>query len=107
MKIIFKPKTQSDFKPYNNILGNELFKKSNNGMNLDYGNDKHVKQKLLDRMNKATNNWNYIFKANKNKKVLDDGISNIKSQNKEYNNYFYKNENIISDGSEKEDEDNL
>ena len=107
MKCIFKPKTQSDFKPYNNILGNELFKKSGNNGNGEYGNDRHVKQKLLDRMNKATNNWNYIFKANKNKKVLDDGISNIKSQNKEYNNYFYKNENIISDGSEKEDEDNL
>ena len=107
MKCIFKPKTQSDFKPYNNILGNEFFKKSGNNGNGEYGNDKHVKQKLLDRMNKATNNWNYIFKANKNKKVLDDGISNIKSQNKEYNNYFYKNENIISDGSEKEDEDNL
>ena len=108
MKIIFKPKTQSDFKPYNNLLGNELFKKSNNnGMNLDYGNDKHVKQKLLDRMNKATNNWNYIFKSNKNKKMLDDGISNLKSQNKEHCNYFYKNDGIISDGSEKEDEDNL
>ena len=105
MKIIFKPKTQSDFKPYNNILGNELFKKSNNGMNLDYGNDKHVKQKLLDRMNKATNNWNYIFKGNKNKKVLEDGISNLKSQNKEHYNYFYKNEGIISDGSEREDEE--
>ena len=89
IKIIFKPKTQSDFKPYNNILENELFKKSNNGMNLDYGNDKHVKQKLLDRMNKATNNWNYIFKANKNKKNLDDGLSSLKSQNKEQHyNYF-------------------
>ena len=109
MKCIFKPKTQSDFKPYNNIVGNEFFKKSgiNGNGNGEYGNDRHVKQKLLDRMNKATNNWNYIFKANKNKKVLDDGISNLKSQNKEYNNYFYKNENIISDGSEKEDEGNL
>ena len=107
MKMIFKPKTQSDFKPYNNIVGSEFFKKSgNNGLNCEYGNDKHVKQKLLDRMNKATNNWNYIFKNNKNKKVLDDGISNLKSQNKEYYNNFYKNENIISDGSEKEDEDN-
>ena len=103
MKIIFKPKTQSDFKPYN-----DFFKRStNSGMNNDYGNDKHVKQKLLDRMNKATNNWQYIFKGSKNKKVLDDGLSNIKSQNKEHCNYFCKNENIISDGSEKEDEDNI
>ena len=108
MKCIFKPKTQIDFKPYNNILGNEFFKKSgNNGINCDYGNDKHVKQKLLDRMNKATNNWHYIFKGKKNKKVMDDGLSNLKSQNKEHYNYFYKNENIISDGSEKEDEDNV
>ena len=76
-------------------------------MNNEYGNDKHVKQKLLDRMNKATNNWQYIFKGSKNKKVLDDGLSNIKSQNKEHFNYFCKNENIISDGSEKEDEDNI
>ena len=106
MKSIFKPKTQSDFKAYNNIIGNEFFKKSgNNGLNFEYGNDKHVKQKLLDRMNKATNNWHYIFKVNKNKKNLDEGISNLKSQNKEHYNYFYKNENIISDGSEKEDDD--
>ena len=108
MKIIFKPKTQSDFKPYKNIVGNEFFKKTgNNGLNYEYGNDKHVKQKLLDRMNKATNNWNYIFKGNKNKKIMDDGISNLKSQNKDIYNNFYKNDNIISDGSEKEDEDNI
>ena len=103
MKCIFKPKTQSDFKPYNDI-----FKKGgNNGMNNEYGNDKHVKQKLLDRMNKATNNWHYIFKGNKNKKISNDGLSNLKSQNKDNCNYFYKNENIISDGSEKEDDDKL
>ena len=108
MKIIFKPKTQSDFKPYKNIVGNEFFKKTgNNGLNYEYGNDKHVKQKLLDRMNKATSNWNYIFKGNKNKKIMEDGISNLKSQNKDIYNNFYKNENIISDGSEKEDEDNI
>ena len=102
MKCIFKPKTQSDFKPYNDI-----FKKggNNNGINNEYGNDKHVKQKLLDRMNKATNNWHYIFKGNKNRKISNDGLSNLKSQNKDNFNYFYKNENIISDGSEKEDEE--
>ena len=108
MKCIFKPKTQSDFKPYNNMFGNDYFKKGgNNALNGEYGNDKHVKQKLLDRMNKATNNWQYIFKGNKNIKIHDEGLSNLKSQNKdkkEYYNYFYKNENIISDGSEKEDD---
>ena len=97
MKCIFKPKTQSDLKDYDKIFG------LSGG---DYGNDKHVKQKLLDRMNKATNNWHYIFMGNKNKKILDDGISNIKKydRDKEHIDYFNQNENIISDGSEKEDE---
>ena len=54
---------------------------------------------------KATNNWHYIFKGNKNRKISNDGLSNLKSQNKDNFNYFYKNENIISDGSEKEDEE--
>ena len=97
IKCIFKPKTQSDLKNYDKIFG------IGGG---DYGNDKHVKQKLLDRMNKATNNWHYIFMGNKNKKILDDGISNIKKydRDKEHIDYFNQNENIISDGSEKEDE---
>ena len=108
MKCIFKPKTQSDFKPYNNMIGNDFSKKNGNPVNGEYGNDKHVKQKLLDRMNKATNNWQYIFKGKKSKKVQDEGTSGLKSQNKdnkEFYNYFYKNENIISDGSEKEEDD--
>ena len=97
MKCIFKPKTQSDLKNYDKMFG----------LGGDYGNDKHVKQKLLDRMNKATNNWQYFFANNKNKKILDDGISNLKNNHidKEYIDYFNKNENIISDGSEKEDGD--
>ena len=53
-------------------------------------------------MNKATNNWQYIFMGNKNKKIKEE-----KNLNKEkgYIDYFNNNENIISDGSEKEDED--
>jgi hypothetical protein len=98
MKCIFKPKTQSDLKNYEQIFG----------LGGDYGNDKHVKQKLLDRMNKATNNWQYFFIGNKNKKVIDEGISNLKNNHKEkdknYFDYFNKDESIISDGSEKEDE---
>ena len=98
MKCIFKPKTQSDLKNYDKMFG----------LGGDYGNDKHVKQKLLDRMNKATNNWQYIFSGNKNKKIMDDGISNLKNNFKDkdrnYLDYFNKEENIISDGSEKEDE---
>jgi hypothetical protein len=46
-------------------------------------------------MNKATNNWQYLFMGNKNKKIIDEGISNLK---------FNKNENIISDGSEKDED---
>ena len=93
IKCIFKPKTQTDLKNYEQIFG------LGGG---DYGNDKHVKQKLLDRMNKATNNWQYIFMGNKNKKIKEE-----KNLNKEkgYIDYFNNNENIISDGSEKEDED--
>ena len=98
MKCIFKPKTQSDLKNYDKMFG----------LGGDYGNDKHVKQKLLDRMNKATNNWQYFFSGNKNKKIVDDGISNLKNNFKDkdrnYLDYFNKEENIISDGSEKEDE---
>ena len=93
MKCIFKPKTQSDLKNNDKIFG-------------DYGNDKHVKQKLLDRMNKATNNWQYIFIGNKNKKLLNEGVSNMKNKNndKEHIDYLSQNDDIISDGSEKEDE---
>ena len=98
MKCIFKPKTQSDLKNYDKMFG----------LGGDYGNDTHVKQKLLDRMNKATNNWQYIFGGNKNKKIVDEGISNLKNNFKDkdrnYLDYFNKDESIISDGSEKEDE---
>ena len=86
IKCIFKPKTQSDLKSYDKMFGA-------NGK--EYANEKHVKQKLLDRMNKATNNWQYLFMGNKNKKIIDEGISNLK---------FNKNENIISDGSEKDED---
>ena len=46
---------------------------SNNGNkynnNNEYGMNKHIKQKLLDRMNNAFNNgWQYVYKGNK--KVL-------------------------------------
>ena len=72
----------------------------------EYANEKHVKQKLLDRMNKATNNWQYIFIGNKNKKLLNEGVSNMKNKNndKEHIDYLSQNDDIISDGSEKEDE---
>ena len=44
---------------------------SNNGNkynnNNEYGMNKHIKQKLLDRMNNASNNgWQYVYKVNRN-----------------------------------------
>ena len=44
--------------------------------NNEYGMNKHIKQKLLDRINNASNNgWQYVYKVNRNnnkgnKKVL-------------------------------------
>ena len=53
---------------------------SNNGNkynnNNEYEMNKHIKQKLLDRINNASNNgWQYVYKVNRNnnkgnKKVL-------------------------------------
>jgi hypothetical protein len=110
MKCIFKPKTQSDFKPYNNMIGNDFSKKNgNNPLNGEYGNDKHVKQKLLDRMNNASvNGWQYIFKSNNtnsnngNKKILMENLSEImKSPDK---NDIINNNTIISNESEDEND---
>ena len=44
---------------------------SNNGNkynnNNEYGMNKHIKQKLLDRMNNASNNgWQYVYQGNRN-----------------------------------------
>ena len=44
---------------------------SNNGNkynnNNEYGMNKHIKQKLLDRINNASNNgWQYVYKVNRN-----------------------------------------
>ena len=44
---------------------------SNNGNkynnNNKYGMNKHIKQKLLDRINNASNNgWQYVYKVNRN-----------------------------------------
>jgi hypothetical protein len=72
--------------------------------------DKHVKQKLLDRMNNATNNgWQYILRGNNpnnhnngNKKILMENLSEImKSPDK---NDFINNNTIISNESEDEKE---
>jgi hypothetical protein len=68
--------------------------------------DKHIKQKLLDRMNNASNNgWQYVYKGNRNnnnnkgnKKVLMENLSEImKSPDK---NDFINNDTIISNESD-------
>ena len=117
---LFKHKTQSDFKANkyyiinNNSNVNSNNAKSNNNNenrylnNNDYGMDKHVKQKLLDRMNNATNNWQFIFRGNNsnnkndNKKVLIENLSEImKSPEKKD---FMNNNTIISNESEDEND---
>ena len=111
---LFNHKTQSDFKTNKYyILNNSNQNKyliSNNNEHNEYGNDKHVKQKLLDRMNNATSNgWQYIFRRgnniannhnNGNKKILMENLSEImKSPDK---NDFINNNTIISNESEDE-----
>ena len=111
---LFNHKTQSDFKTNkyfvlnnSNINSNQGNKYSNN--NNEYGMDKHIKQKLLDRMNNATNNgWQYVFRGNKNsgnngnKKVLMENLSEImKSPDKKD---FINNDTIISNESDEENE---
>ena len=118
----FNHKTQSDFKTNkyyilnNSNMNSNNNAKSNNNKNKyiinnnEYGMDKHVKQKLLDRMNNATNNgWQYILRGNNpnnhnngNKKILMENLSEImKSPEK---NDFINNNTIISNESEDEKE---
>ena len=105
---LFNHKTQSDFKTNKYFVLNNSNK---NNINKEYGLDKHIKQKLLDRMNNATNNWNYVFKRNNNKnsknnnqKILIENLSEIMlSPDK---NDFINNNTIISDESEDEKENN-
>ena len=115
---LFKHKTQSDFKANKYYITNKSNMnsgnaKSNNNENKyinnnEYGMDKHVKQKLLDRMNNATNNWPFIFRGNNssnnndNKKVLIENLSEImKSPEKKD---FINNNTIISNESEDEND---
>ena len=109
---LFNHKTQSDFKTNKYFILNNSNINSNNGNknnNVEYGMDKHIKQKLLDRMNNATNNgWQYVFRGNKNnnnngnKKVLMENLSEImKSPDKKD---FINNDTIISNESEDENE---
>ena len=120
---LFNHKTQSDFKTNkyyilnnSNMNSNNNAKSNNNtnkymiNNNNEYGMDKHVKQKLLDRMNNATTNgWQFILRGNNpnnhnngNKKVLMENLSEImKSPNK---NDFINNNTIISNESEDENE---
>ena len=111
----FKPKTQSDIKinkySIKDIKEEEYSKKSNkeNIDNNEYGMDKRVKQKLLDRMNKASKNSLGIIlgtyqlsKANAEEAFCDI----MKSPNKEFifTNKFSNNNKIISNENSKNDE---
>ena len=117
IKNSFKPKTQSDIKVNKyKIKEEENSKKSNKenkenkDNNNDYGMDKRVKQKLLDRMNKVSkNNFGYIWGGNlglPKKDVPEIFYDVMKSPNKDYllGNNFYYNNKIISNENSKNDE---
>ena len=114
IKNSFKPKTQSDIKINKySIKEDEYSKKSNKenkDNNNDYGMDKRVKQKLLDRMNKVTKNSLGIILGNYpgSKAYVPEAFCDImKSPNKEYNifgNNFYYNNRIISNENSKNEE---
>ena len=103
--ILNNSNTNSNNNPKSNINTNKYINNNN-----DYGMDKNVKQKLLDRMNNATSSgWQYLIrgnnnnnnnKNNKNKKVLIENLSEImKSPEKKD---FIDNNTIISNESEDE-----
>ena len=87
---------------------NKVSKENNN----EYGMDKRVKQKLLDRMNKVSkNNFGYIWGCNPGTKInVPDAFKEImKSPNKENiypnNNYYYNKKIISNENSKNEDKD--
>ena len=122
IKNSFKPKTQSDIKVNKyNIKEEENSKKSNKenkenkenkDNNNDYGMDKRVKQKLLDRMNKVSkNNVGYIWGGNlglPKKNIPEIFYDVMKSPNKDYllgNNFYYNNKIISNENSKNEERD--
>ena len=119
IKNSFKPKTQSDIKVNKyKIKEEENSKKSNKenkenkDNNNDYGMDKRVKQKLLDRMNKVSkNNFGYIWGGNlglPKKDVPEIFYDVMKSPNKDYllgNNFYYNNKIISNENSKNEERD--
>ena len=115
IKNSFKPKTQSDIKINKySIKEDEYSKKSNKenkDNNNDYGMDKRVKQKLLDRMNKVTKNSLGIILGNYpgSKAYVPEAFCDImKSPNKDYNifgNNFNNNRIISNENSKNEEKD--
>ena len=114
IKNTFKPKTQSDIKinkfKIKEDNNSKKSNKENKDNNNDYGKDKRVKQKLLDRMNKVSkNNFGYIWGGNpgEKKNIHEQFCQIIKSPNKDYlfPNKFYHNSNkIISNENSKNEE---
>ena len=111
IKNSFKPKTQSDIKVSRyKIKEDENSKKSNKenkDNNNEYGMDKRVKQKLLDRMNKVSkNNYGYIWGGKKTDPEIFYDI--MKSPNKDFflgNNFYYNNKIISNENSKNEERD--
>ena len=108
-KNYFKPKTQSDIKVHKfnikedknreNILKNE---------NEEYGMDKRIKQKLIDRMNKVTKNTFGNIWGVKKKEDNYSEIMKSPFKNKDYSNTnknFYNKKIISNENSKNEERD--
>ena len=86
---VTKAKTQSALKSKNCSL---IF--NNNQGTINNSNEKDVKQKLLDRMNKAMkNNWNYLYKnkAEDKRKLMENISALIQTPNKEKTTFGFNN----------------
>ena len=107
-KNYFKPKTQSDIKLHNFNIKEENKENTIKYDNAEYGMDKRVKQKLLDRMNKATKNTFGNIWGNKKKNDNSSEIMKSPFINKEYfitHKNFYNKKIISIENSKNEERD--
>ncbi len=107
-KNYFKPKTQSDIKLHNFNIKEENKENTIKYDNADYGMDKRVKQKLLDRMNKVTKNTFGNIWGNKKKNDNSSEIMKSPFINKEYfitHKNFYNKKIISIENSKNEERD--
>ena len=107
-KIYLKPKTQSDIKVHKFNIKEENKENIFKNENEEYGMDKRVKQKLLDRMNKLTKNtFSNIWGTKKNN---DNFSENMKTPfiNKDFtltHKNFYNKKIISNENSKNEERD--